>query len=109
MANFLRLVSGVPRSFAEGGSVAIYDQSLTLVASNPGANEIIGPISAGTNVTLPGGQTYTSEELKVELNGQSLDAVFDYNYVGSPPRTQVAFTFDLLVGDRINFRIDRAP
>jgi hypothetical protein len=30
--------------------------------------------------------------------------LIDYNYVSSPPRTQVTFTFDLVVGDVILFR-----
>jgi hypothetical protein len=108
MGKFLRLVNGVARQFDEAGATSIYDQSLVVVAGTPGAGEIQGPISTGTNVTLPGGQTYEDDELRIELNGQGLDPVFDYNYVGSVPRTQVAFTFDLEVGDRINFRIDRS-
>lgn len=109
MAKFLRLSNGVPRSFNEGSVVSIYDQSLTVVTSGAGANEINGPVTAGTNVTLPGGQTYSSAELQIYLNGDRLESVFDYNYVGSPPRTQVQFTFELVVGDRLDFRIDRAP
>jgi len=109
MGNFLRLTSGVPRSFAESSSVTIYDQSLTLVASSPGANEIIGPITTGTSVTLPGSQTYTAAELQIYLNGDRLEPLFDYTYVGSPPRTQVQFTFQLEIGDRLDFRIDRSP
>jgi hypothetical protein len=110
MGKFLRLTNGVGRHADEAGATSIYDQSLVVVSGTPGAGEIQGPIITGTNVTLPGGQTYTSDELRIELNGQGLDPVFDYNYVGgSPPRTQVAFTFDIEVGDRINFRIDRGP
>ena len=109
MGNFLRLVQGRPRSFAEGSSVTIYDQSLTVVPSGAGANQINGPVTAGTSVTLPSAQTYASAELQIYLNGDRLESVFDYTYVGSPPRTQVQFTFDMVVGDRIDFRIDRAP
>lgn len=109
MAKFLRLSSGVPRSFSEGASVTIYDQSLTVVPSGAGANEINGPVTTGTSVTLPGSQTYTAIELQIYLNGDRLEQVFDYSYVGSPPRTQVQFTFDLVPTDRIDFRIDRAP
>lgn len=109
MAKFLRLSNGIPRSFNEGSSVTIYDQSLTVVTSGAGANQINGPVTSGTSVTLPGSQTYTSAELQIYLNGDRLEPVFDYTYVGSPPRTQVQFTFDLVVGDRIDFRIDRAP
>lgn len=109
MAKFLRLSNGVPRSFNEGASVTIYDQSLTVVPSGAGANQINGPVTAGTNVTLPGSQTYTAAELQIYLNGDRLEPIFDYSYVGSPLRTQVQFTFQLEVGDRVDFRIDRAP
>lgn len=108
MGNFLRLSAGVARSFAEGGSVAIYDQSLLLVTSSPGAGQIIGPITTGTNVTLPASQTYQGAELQIYLNGDRLETVYDYNYVGSGSKTQVVFTFDLVVGDRLDFRIDRS-
>lgn len=110
MAKFLRLSNGVPRSFNEGASITIYDQSLTVVASGAGANQINGPVLTGTNVTLPGGQTYSATELQIYLNGDRLESVFDYTYVGSAPnRTQVQFAFPLVVGDRVDFRIDRAP
>jgi len=109
MAKFTRLVNGILRSFDEtGGSVAIYDEALDVVSGSPGPGQITGPVTAGTNITLPLSQTYTSEELEVRLNGIRLESVIDYNYVGSPPRTQVTLTFDLVIGDRIHFRIDRS-
>lgn len=105
MGNFLRLTNGVPRSFAESGTPTIYLQPLDVVASGAGANQINGPVIAGTAVTLPASGTYTSDELIVTFNGQYLDPTFDYNYVGGgPTRTQVSFTFDLKVGDRIDFK-----
>jgi hypothetical protein len=110
MGNFLRLSAGVPRSFAESFTpVTIYDQSLTVVSSGAVSGQINGPVLAGTSVTLPAAQTYTAGELQIYLNGDRLEPTFDYTYVGSPPRTQVQFTFDLAVGDRIDFRIDRSP
>lgn len=109
MGNFLRLVNGQPRSFAESSSLPIYDQPLTVVASGAGANQINGPVTSGTNVTLPSSGTYTGAELEVRLNGQRLEQLLDYSYVGVGSKTQVAFTFDLSVGDRIDFRVDRAP
>lgn len=109
MGNFLRLANGVARSFAEGSSITIYDQSLVVVAAGAGAGQINGPITAGTSITLPSSQTYTAAELQIYLNGDRQEPVFDYSYVGSPPRTQIQFTFDIVVGDRIDFRIDRAP
>lgn len=110
MANFLRLVAGQPRSFAEGGSTTIYDQPLTVVLSGAGANQINAPVPAGTVITLPASGTYTAAELEIRLNGMRLEQLYDYNYVGAgPTRTQVTLTFDLAVGDRLDFRVDRAP
>lgn len=94
---FLRLQNGVPRTFAESGSPTIYDQGV----------DVVSPITSGTSVTLPLSQTYDSKELEVYLNGTRLESVLDYTYVGSPPRTQVQFTFDLVAGDHYRFRIDR--
>lgn len=97
MGNFLRLQNGVPRSFAEAGSPTIYDQGV----------DVASPITAGTSITLPASQTYTDSELEVYLNGTRLESLLDYTYVGSPPRTQIQFTFDLVVNDHYRFRIDR--
>jgi hypothetical protein len=109
MGKFLRLVNGVARSFEEAGATTIYDETLTVVSGSPGAGEITGPIVTGTNVTLPESGTYEGDELRIELNGQDLHSLLDYNYVGAgPTRTQVAFTFDIVVGDVIVFRRDRA-
>lgn len=99
MGNFLRLQNGVPRSAAESSSTTIYDQGV----------DVASPITAGTSVTLPASQTFTSSELEVYLNGTRLESVLDYTYVGSPPRTQIQFTLDLVVGDHYRFRIDRTP
>lgn len=109
MGNFLRLTNGQPRSAAESGSPTIYDQPLTVVASGAGANQINAPVTSGTNITLPSSGTYTGEELEVRLNGQRLEALYDYNYVGTGTKTQIAMTFDLAIGDRLDFRVDRAP
>lgn len=94
MGKFLRLVNGVPRSVDEAASQPIYDQSI----------DVNSTITAGTNVTLPLSGTYEGQELEVYFNGQVLDDVVDYNFVGTPPRTQVQFTFNLEPGDRIRFR-----
>ena len=94
MSKFLRLVNGVPRSFDESSAPTIYDEAIDVAA----------PVTAGTSVTLPASGTYDSQELEIYFNGQVLDDVTDYTFVGSPPRTQVQFTFDLVVGDRIRFR-----
>jgi len=94
MSKFLRLSNGVPRSFDEAASTTIYDQAI----------DVASTIGTGVPVTLPASGTYDAQELEVYLNGQVLDDVADYNFVGSPPRTQVAFTFQLEIGDRIRFR-----
>ena len=97
MAKFLRLSGGVPRSFDEAGAIPIYDESF----------EVNATINTGSPVTLPASGTYDSDELEVYLNGQRLEQLMDYNYEGSPPRTQVSFTFDLVEGDMVRFRRDR--
>ena len=94
MGKFLRLVNGIPRSLNEAASSTIYDESITVGSI----------ITTGTPVTLPASGTYDSQELEVYFNGQVLDDVSDYNFVGIVPRTQVAFTFQLEVGDKIRFR-----
>lgn len=104
MANFLRGVNGVGRSFAESGTPTVYLQTIDIVAAAPVGNQLVGPILAGSNITLPASGTYTGDELIVTLNGQYLDPVLDYNYVGSGSRTQISMTFDLIVGDRLDFK-----
>ena len=94
---FIRVVSGIPRM--QVGVPNISNQQTTLV----------GDITAGTPVTLPGGMTYTSEELEITLNGQRLQPTEDYTYVGSPPRTQVQYTLNLVIGDKLTYRTDRIP
>lgn len=72
-----------------------YDESMTLVA----------PITAGTPITLPGGESFEGEELYIVLNGQSVEFNQDYIYVGAGPTyTQISFLFDLIVGDILRFR-----
>lgn len=110
MSLFLRLVNGQPRSFAESNSTSIYDQRLTVVVSGAGANQVNGPVTAGVSVTLPAGGTYSGLELQVYLNGDRLEAVNDYAYVGvGSGKTQIQFTFGLVVGDTVDFVIQRAP
>ncbi len=95
MAKKLALVNGLPRMIDESASPTIYDESVDL-ASN---------VTSGSNYTLPSGGTYEGEELEVYLDGQVLDSGADFNFVGAgPTRTQVAFTFDLYIGDRLRFR-----
>jgi len=105
MAKTLRLVNGIQRMIEESSSVSIYDETLKVVSSGAGAGEINGPITAGVGVTLPDSKTYTSDELEIYLDGTRLKPVFDYTHASS---TTVEFTFELIVGDVIRFRIDRS-
>lgn len=99
MGKFLRIgTNGFPKMFDESSTPTIYDQSLTMG---------IGGLPTGTPLTLPSSQTYDSLELEVYLNNVRLTPIADYNYVGTVPRTQVSFTFDLLQSDVVRFRIDR--
>jgi hypothetical protein len=105
MGRFTRLVNGVLRSFDEAATAPIYDETLTVVASSPQSGEIL-PTQSGTPMTLPSNQTYEGLELQIFLNGQYLLDIVDYLLTS---QTQVTFTFDLEVGDKIRFRIDRLP
>lgn len=98
MGKFLRLVNGVPRMQDEASSVTIYDEEIELSAT----------LTTGNPLTLPSSGTYNSDELEVYLNGQRLNSVVDYNYYGSVPRTAVSFTFDLVDGYKVRFRVDRS-
>ena len=82
----------------EGISNVIYDE--VVVAGS-------GGISAGANITLPLGRSYDEDELQVYLDGQYMEVLQDYNYVGAgPPRTQIQLVFDILEGERLRFRIE---
>lgn len=99
MAKFTRIINGVLRQFDESGTPTIYDENVTIGG---------GGLTTGSPLSLPSSQTYNSSELEVYLNNVRLTPVLDYNYVGgSAPRTQVTFTFDLLVNEVVRFRIDR--
>jgi len=100
MGKFLRLVNGIPRMLDQ----EYQDEArLTVVGSSPGPNQILGPIPPNTPITIPGSITYTDNDLNIYLNRQRLIPFVDYSYVGTPPRTQVSFTFQLLVGDDLYF------
>lgn len=93
------------RSYDEASTVPVYLQYVQLVSGAPAnGNELTGPISASTNITLPASGTYLGDELILTLNGSYLEPGFDYNYVGTGTRTQVSMTFDLVVGDRLDFK-----
>lgn len=105
MSKFLRLSGGVARQFAESGAAPIYDETILIVASSPSAGQSL-PITAGTPITLPSSQTYEGIELQVFFNGNYVEDVIDYILLNS---TQIQFNQDLVVGDRLRFRIDRLP
>ena len=105
MAKFLTLSNGIPRLQSESSSIIIYDETLEVVSSGAGAGQINGPITAGTPVTLPSGQTYTGDELELYFSTDRLIPIYDYTFNSS---TTVVFTFELKVGDLIRFRIDRS-
>lgn len=114
MAVALALVNGVPRQQTIPGTSLIYDQSVAIVVS--GASPPIslnGPVTTGTAVTLPASGSYTLNvnsvpNLNVYLNGDRLESVIDWNTSGAGPTyTAVQFTFNLVAGDRIDFRMER--
>lgn len=113
MANALTLTNGVPRQAVIPGTSLIYDQSVTVVASGAGANQINGPVTTGTAITLPSSGSYTLNansvaNLNVYLNGDRLEQTFDWNTSGAGPTfTAISLTFNLVVGDRIDFRAER--
>jgi hypothetical protein len=88
MARYLTITNGVPHLAVDPG-VALYDQTITYVST----------LTSGTAITLPASETYTGSELTVILNGQTLEDIADYIWLGSPPRTQFSMTFDLVSGD----------
>lgn len=112
----LVLVNGVPRMTAITASLPlIYDQSVTIVTSGGnGSTTLNGPITSGTAVTLPASGSYTLNansvpNLQVYLNGDRTEITIDWNTSGGGPTyTAVVFTFNLVVGDRVDFVVERA-
>lgn len=74
---------------------------------NAGLTIGVGGVTAGNGVTLPNARTYNGDELQIVVNGISQEHLVDYVYVGTGEyKTQVAFTYDLVEGDRVVFRIE---
>lgn len=92
MTTFLKIINGVPRHVAF--SASSYEADYTVTST----------ITTGTPITLPSSGTYTDIDLEVFLNGHRMYAGVDYNYIGTPPRSQISFTFDLLADDVVKFR-----
>lgn len=90
----------------ERTSTEPYEETITVVAGAPADdNEISGPVSAGTNITLPlnsrNGNVQeiydvAGADLALFLNGQRLNLTADYLEL-SP--TEFEMTFDLVVDD----------
>ena len=103
------MVNGLPRMTNESASPTIYDEAIVVVLSGASGDNEINLVDAETGdpITLPNSGTYEGEELQVFLNGNRVEDVIDYNWLDSGTRTQIAFTFDLEVEDRVRFYIDR--
>lgn len=68
--------------------------------------EVVGTISAATPVSLPSSGTYDSaNDLELYVNNIPQDSGYDWNTSGSAPYSAVIFTFDLLAGDKVRFRV----
>lgn len=96
----------------------VYDEELLVLASGAAnTNEINGPVTAGTSIPLPndsrdggGAQTYIvgAGHLEIDLNGQRLLLTDDYTEEGTTgcEGTRIKLLQDLVVGDKLGFRID---
>lgn len=112
----LVLVNGVPRMQVISASLPlIYDQSVTIVVSGGnGSTTLNGPVTSGTAITLPSSGSYTLNansvpNLQVYLNGDRVESTIDWNTSGAGPTfTALVFTFDLVVGDRVDLVMERA-
>jgi hypothetical protein len=93
MSNYLRLINGIPTT--QGLSLNLYEDDYVIAS----------PLSSGTPITLPGGQTYTDSELKVFVDGKRQYPTYDYNYEGSAPRTQISFTYNQAANTVVLFEI----
>ena len=119
MPKVLMLVSGVPRMVEQGEAVVLRSPDGTrhfLDVDNEGIlsttsgiiyNETLvigaGGVTTGTPVSLPLGETYLGEELEVKLNDVVLNVGSEYEYASEGIKTQVAFTFDLIENDELEF------
>ena len=107
MTKRLELVAGIPRMVTDAASPTIYSKFIEIVESGPTGDQLVGPISANTPITLPASETYDSSELQIWLNGIRQTYGVDFLYVGDTPRTQFKMLFDLEVGDKLKIYKDR--
>lgn len=97
-----------------------YEESLSVISGSPAnSNEITGPITAATNITIPYNSRNSDIQevyvvgdatLGVYLNGQRLTVGFDYTEVGSAGSLsdQIQIQIGLIIGDVLIFR-DETP
>lgn len=110
MASFLTFENKKPK--LQSLSASVYRAYILVIDETPALpEEIQGPITAGTPISLPNGGTYEGNELKLDVNGVDLTPLLDYNFVGpGPARTQITLTFDLdgtkANPDRLAFYLD---
>ncbi len=97
---FLVLEAGIPKMRnAEAVIEPVYSEDY----------DVTETITAGTPISLPNAGTFNGIELKVSLNGLLMTTPGDYIPIGSSaPYSQISFTFDLVSGDSVLFRKDRA-
>lgn len=109
----LALVNGFPRTQTFTVSLPnIYDQSISIVSSGTPPSSLTGPVTNGTAITLPASGVYTVSSgvanMDMFLNGDRLEYGIDWNTSGAGPNfTAFVLTLDLVVGDRVDLRIER--
>lgn len=95
-----------------------YEEKLDVVSGAPADdNEVSGPISSGTNITIPlnsrasdiqHAYTVGAATLGVYLNGQRLIVGVDYTEIGTSgdPSATIQTQIDLVVGDTLLFKYE---
>lgn len=97
-----------------------YDETIDIVASSPGPNELVGPVPTGTNIQLPVNSRLSGSPqqfyvvgkgtLELFLNGQylELNGTNGWTEVGSPASnsSHIIITQQLEVTDSLTFRLD---
>jgi hypothetical protein len=106
----LVLTNGFPRTQTIAGA-PVYDQSISIVTSGTPPSSLTGPVSASTAITLPASGTYQINSgvvsINIYLNGDRLEYNIDWNTSGSGPNyTAFTLTFGLVVGDRLDLRVE---
>lgn len=107
----LVLTNGFPRMTTIAGAVPVYDQSISIVSSGTPPGSLTGPVAASTAITLPASGTYAINSsvvsMNIYLNGDRLEYGIDWNTSGSGPNyTAFTLTIGLVVGDRLDLRIE---